>query len=203
MYAFSAVLHVAVASAAVVRGQHAWPIAAAPQRWSAKVSPTEIHHVVFIVGGQGPARGGGGGGNREAGPIRRAESAGTDAIALRGAKPVSTAGRTIDVPSLPQVLLDATPLASGSVEQVGLPTGGVSFGAATGPGAGGGVGDGVGTGIGSGSGPGVGPGSGGGIGGGVYRPGSGVTSPRVITEVKPTYTHEALLQKIQGTVVLA
>jgi len=29
-----------------------------------------------------------------------------------------------------------------------------------------------------------------------------VTAPRVVTEVKPTYTNEALLRKIQGTVVL-
>ena len=60
----------------------------------------------------------------------------------------------------------------------------------------------IGTGIGSGRGPGIGPGSGGGIGGGVYRAGGAVTSPRVIAEVKPTYTTAALYEKIQGTVVL-
>jgi TonB family protein len=43
---------------------------------------------------------------------------------------------------------------------------------------------------------------GGGIGGGVHKPGGAVTAPRVITEVKPTYTDDALLHKIQGTVVL-
>ena len=64
------------------------------------------------------------------------------------------------------------------------------------------MGEGVGSGIGPGRGPGLGPGSGGGIGGGVYRPGGSVTPPRVLTEVKPTYTTEALFQKIQGTVVL-
>jgi protein TonB len=36
----------------------------------------------------------------------------------------------------------------------------------------------------------------------VYRTGGTVTAPRVITEVKPTYTTAALLQRIQGTVVL-
>ena len=104
--------------------------------------------------------------------------------------------------ALPRVLLDAEPLASGNIEQIGLPVGGVSFGTSTGPGSGGGVGEGVGTGIGPGRGPGIGPGSGGGTGGGVYRPGGAVTAPRVIKEVKPTYTNEALSQKIQGTVVL-
>ena len=100
------------------------------------------------------------------------------------------------------MVLDAKPLASGRVDQVGLPVGGVSMGTSTGPGSGGGVGEGAGTGIGPGRGPGVGPGSGGGIGGGVYRPGGAVSAPRVITEVAPTYTNEALLEKIQGTVVL-
>jgi TonB family protein len=64
------------------------------------------------------------------------------------------------------------------------------------------VGEGAGTGIGPGTGPGVGPGSGGGIGGGVYRPGGAVSAPRVIREVKPKYTTDAMLHKVEGTVVL-
>ena len=111
-------------------------------------------------------------------------------------------GPLLDVDPLPRVLLDAKPLAAGTVDVAGLPYGGVSFGTSTGPGSGGGVGTGVGTGIGPGRGPGVGPGSGGGMGGGVYRPGGTVTTPRVITEVKPTYTSGALLHRVQGTVVL-
>ena len=104
--------------------------------------------------------------------------------------------------TLPSIVLDAKPLASGISEQIGLPEGGVLSGTSTGPGSGGGVGSGTGTGIGSGTGPGLGPGSGGGTGGGVYRPGGAVTAPRLIKEVKPTYTNEALRNKIQGTVVL-
>jgi TonB family protein len=165
--------------------------------------PEEIRHIVFIARDPRPAGGGGGGGgNRQAGPIRHAEAVGSDAITLRVAKPISTAGRVADVTALPGVLLDAKPLASGSEDHVGLPVGGVSFGTSTGPGSGGGVGEGDGTGIGSGRGPGIGPGSGGGIGGGVYRAGGAVTAPRVITDVKPTYTNDALFHKIQGTVVL-
>ena len=75
-------------------------------------------------------------------------------------------------------------------------------GTSTGPGSGGGVGTGIGTGIGSGRGPGLGPGSGGGTGGGVYRPGGAVSAPRLIKEVRPRYTAEALRKVIQGTVVL-
>jgi protein TonB len=40
------------------------------------------------------------------------------------------------------------------------------------------------------------------FGGGVYRPGRAVAPPRVLVEVKPTYTSVALLKKIQGSVVL-
>jgi TonB family protein len=48
----------------------------------------------------------------------------------------------------------------------------------------------------------MGPGSGGGFGGGVYRPGGAVTPPRLISQVKPHYTSNALLRKIQGSVWL-
>jgi TonB family protein len=64
------------------------------------------------------------------------------------------------------------------------------------------VGTGTGTGIGSGDGPGFGPGSGGGAGGGVYRPGGAVSPPSLISQVKPIYTPEALLHRVQGSVVL-
>jgi len=99
-------------------------------------------------------------------------------------------------------VLDAKPLASGIFEQIGLPTGAIVSGTSTGPGSGGGVGTGVGTGMGSGDGPGLGPGSGGGTGGGVYRAGGAVSAPRLIKEVKPGYTKDALRQMIRGTVVL-
>jgi hypothetical protein len=48
-------------------------------------------------------------------------------------------------PRPPGLLLDAKPLASGFVEQLGLPSGGVTFGPSTGPGTGGGVGSDTGT----------------------------------------------------------
>jgi TonB family protein len=99
-------------------------------------------------------------------------------------------------------VLEVKPLASGLFEQIGLPTGGVLSGTSTGPGSGGGVGTGIGSGIGPGRGPGLGPGSGGGSGGGAYRPGGAVSAPRLIQEVKPQYTSEALRRRIQGTVVL-
>ena len=135
---------------------------------------------------------------------------GADTITVRVQKepsptaPVTTASASAveDVPPLPSIVLDAKPLASGLFDQIGLPTGGVLSGTSTGPGSGGGVGTGGGTGIGSGRGSGFGPGFGGGTGGGAYRAGGAVSAPRLIKEVKPKYSSEALLKRIQGTVVL-
>jgi len=169
----------------------------------------DLLHIVFLapelpqMGG-----GGGGGGNQRPEPIRRAQGVGADAITLRVRKepppsaPLTTITPAVEVPPLPSIVLDAKPLASGVLEQIGLPTGGVMSGMSTGAGSGGGVGTGSGTGIGAGRGPGLGPGAGGGTGGGVYRAGGSVSAPRLIKEVKPKYTSEALLKRIQGTVAL-
>jgi hypothetical protein len=99
-------------------------------------------------------------------------------------------------------VLDARPLAWGAANQIGLTVGGVADGTSTGPGSGGGVGTGRGTGLGSGRGPGVGPGSGGGFGGGAYREGGAIASPRLLVQVRPNYTSEALERRIQGEVWL-
>jgi TonB family protein len=71
-----------------------------------------------------------------------------------------------------------------------------------GPGTNGGAGSGRGVGNGEGTGSGIGDGSGGGIGGGPYRPGSGVTPPRLLREVKAEYTEEARRRAVTGDVVL-
>lgn len=162
-----------------------------------------FEHLVFIVReSPAPLGGGGGGGNRQRAPIRRAEAPGADRMTLRIARPVSVQGRDEVLPSLPALVLDAKPLSSGKEEQLGLPMGGVSIGASLGPGVGGGVGEGIGTGIGPGRGPGLGDGSGGGTGGGPYRAGGSVTPPRVILEVRPTYTNRAMTDRIEGSVML-
>jgi periplasmic protein TonB len=146
--------------------------------------------------------GGGGGGNRQAGPIRRAEGVGRDALTMRTTSKPPEATLGSDEPAIVPFVLDARPLASGVANQIGLPGGGVAEGTSTGPGTGGGVGSGTGTGLGSGRGPGVGPGSGGGFGGGAYREGGAITSPRLLEQVRPNYTSEALERRIQGEVWL-
>ena len=157
--------------------------------------------MVFVPNGA-PGGGGGGGGNRQRGPIRHAEGIGHDAVTMRTAKRPPEPRLLARDPEVSPIVLDALPMASGTFDQIGLPVGGVSYGTSTGSGSGGGVGTGTGTGIGEGRGPGVGPGSGGGFGGGAYRPGGAVTAPRVLSQVKPRYTSDALEQKIQGSVWL-
>jgi protein TonB len=65
-----------------------------------------------------------------------------------------------------------------------------------------GVGSGAGHGLGAGTGSGIGDGSGGGIGGGPFRPGAGITPPRMLHEVKATYTEEARRAGVTGEVLL-
>jgi periplasmic protein TonB len=74
--------------------------------------------------------------------------------------------------------------------------------ASQGSGSGGGGGTGKGGGIGSGDGNGLGDGSGGGTGGGVYEPGNGVDLPTVITQVRPSYTADAMRAKVQGVALV-
>ena len=170
-----------------------------------------VQHLVFLapVSPQ-TGRGGGGGGNRQPGRIRSAQSVGPDAVTLRVRKPrptevavTPTPAPLEPLPPLPSsVLLDAKPMAAGLLDTVGLPTVGTSSDTSIGSGTGGGIGTGTGTGVGSGQGAGLGAGAGGGTGGGIYRPGGAVSAPRLIEEVRPHYTSDALRSKIQGTVVL-
>ncbi len=154
----------------------------------------------------GPGGGGGGGGNQMKEPPRKAELPGKDKITVPVAKPPS-------VEPLQQARKEPNP-----VEELVIPA--KSLAAATdslpgaleappgpptlsqGSGSGGGSGTGRGSGIGPGDGSGLGPGSGGGTGGGVYQPGNGVSLPRLLREVKPAYTSDAMRAKIQGTVLL-
>jgi periplasmic protein TonB len=154
----------------------------------------------------GPGGGGGGGGTRMEAPPRQAEQPGKDKITVPVSKPPK-----LEPPKQPQKepdpieqlnipaknLAAATESLPGAIEAVpALPT------LSQGSGTGGGAGTGAGSGVGPGTGSGLGPGSGGGTGGGAYRPGSGVTLPRLIREVKPNYTSDAMRAKVQGTVLV-
>jgi periplasmic protein TonB len=137
--------------------------------------------------------GGGGGGNKMPDPPRKAEAVGKQKITVPAAKPpkIDNPAPPKEIPPQPQLTIPAVNAASGITEMPGALSGLPSAPS---------TGSGTGVGAGPGTGSGLGPGSGGGTGGGVYRPGSGIVSPKVLQEVKPAYTADAMRAKIQGTV---
>lgn len=150
-----------------------------------------------------PGGGGGGGGARRKAPVPKAHGRGDDRVTIPVTR-LPTVLAPLTGKELPFQALDipAKPLASGVDVILGLPMGVEGAPLSRGPGSGGGVGDGTGTGAGSGVGSGLGPGSGGGMGGGVYRPGGGGIAPTLVTQVRPTYTTDALRNRTQGSVTL-
>lgn len=170
------------------------------------VLPEQPNANIIWLSQQGPGGGGGGGGNRMKEPPRPAEIPGKDKITVPVIKPPKLEApqqAKVEPNPVEQLMIPAKSLADaedslpGAIEAPpGPPT--VSLGS----GSGGGAGTGTGTGIGSGTGSGLGPGSGGGTGGGVFRPGTGVTLPRLLREVKPQYTSDAMRAKVQGVVLL-
>ncbi len=166
--------------------------------------PSNPDQIVWLTT-PGPGGGGGGGGNQNPAPVQQLQSPGKDKLSVPVEKKVdlNPPEKPKDEPK-PEPLLNipAQTMAAaiqslpGTLEGLPAPTG------SQGTGSGGGAGTGTGTGSGPGSGPGLGPGSGGGVGGGVWRPGSGVEIPRVLREVKPQYTADAMRAKVQGVVEL-
>ncbi len=174
------------------------PEATLPER-----APSQI---VWLVD-PGPGGGGGGGGNQQQEPPRRMELPGRDEIAVPILKPAAPV--PVDPPKVepepppePELLIPAKPMASGAVAAVGAIESNSASTLSQGAGSGGGAGTGAGTGAGAGSGSGLGAGFGGGTGGGVYQPGNGVSAPRVLRQVDPRYTADAMRAKVQGVVVL-
>jgi TonB family protein len=102
----------------------------------------------------------------------------------------------------PQVVAPVVTAAADPRDRAGVPVETAPESNSQGSGTGGGAGTGQGTGLGEGTGSGIGPGSGGGTGGGPYRPGSGISPPELIREVRPDYTEEARRRNVEGDVVL-
>jgi TonB family protein len=177
---------------------------AKPYSASALLPETPNSQIVWLTE-PGPGGGGGGGGNKMKEPPRQAELPGKDKITVpvqKTPQPEQQVAKN-EPPKIEQLNIPAKTLAAaqdslpGAIEAPpGPPT------LSQGSGSGGGAGTGTGTGVGSGTGSGLGEGFGGGTGGGVYRPGNGVTTPRVLREVRPNYTSDAMRAKVQGVVVL-
>jgi periplasmic protein TonB len=156
---------------------------------------------IIWVASPGPGGGGGGGGNKTPDPPRKAELPDKQKITVPVAKtPKLEAPEPAKQEQ--QITIPAQPVASGVEQLPGAITQMITPTLSQGPGSGGGAGTGRGTGSGPGDGSGLGPGYGGGFGGGAYRPGNGVTQPRLLREVKPNYTADAMRAKIQGVVWL-
>ncbi len=151
----------------------------------------------------GPGGGGGGGGNQSPEPIKQVELKGKDKITVPVDKPPAIEQPKEKPPEDPiqNLTIPAQTLASADLAQAGAMEG-IPSSESLGLGRGGGSGTGQGTGIGPGRGSGLGDGFGGGTGGGAYRPGNGVETPRLLKEVKPQYTAQAMRAKIQGEVLL-
>jgi TonB family protein len=183
--------------------------------WLPNPTPLDLRHAseediprdrIVWLNEPGPGGGGGGGGNKSIEPPRLAEAPGKDKITMPVLKPPEIEPVKSPEDELPKqdFNIPAKALASAEQSLAGVLDGMKSSNSPTsqGSGSGGGSGTGTGTGIGSGTGSGLGPGYGGGTGGGYYRPGSGIELPRLLREVKPAYTADAMRAKIQGTAVL-
>jgi len=159
---------------------------------------------------EGPGGGGGGGGNESLEIPRMVELEGTDDAAL--SIPIEDRPELVEpdpelVEEQPleaqELSISALSFASSFETRSGTFEGLMAeSNLSQGSGVGGGAGVGEGTGTGPGQGDGLGPGQGGGTGGGIYRPGNGVDPPRVLREVRPQYTSEAMRARVQGTVWL-
>jgi TonB family protein len=187
-------------------------------------TPHDQTRLVFLAI-PGPGGGGGGGGLKQPKPAAPAQLKGH--AKLRS--PVATTPRPkkaepkpepperveprpiekpVDVPIVqpapptPPVTAPVATVASDQRDQAGVVAAPPAPAENQGPGTGGGSGSGQGTGMGAGKGSGIGEGEGGGTGGGPYRPGSGITPPGLLREVKPQYTEEARRLGVEGDVVL-
>jgi TonB family protein len=147
----------------------------------------------------------GGGGDKATTPAQKAQLVGREAITVPAAKPVRLDQlRPAERPDPPpRIEIPAMPVESGLQEVVGAvaelrPLDSLTRGPGAGPGADGGRGSGIGDRDGNRSGKRDGPG---GEGDG-FTPGNGVTWPRLVREVKPNYTPDAMRAQVEGLVEL-
>ena len=137
-------------------------VGSTPRAPHTAAEPMQLPRLVFLPRPE-PGGGGGGGGNRQRQPPSRAKAIGQDRLTVPVTKRLEVRSSPQDNAPLPsQVLLEATPLVSGTAVMTGLPEASQSLPLSYGTGSGGGVGGGSGSGIGPGRGPGMAEGLGGG-----------------------------------------
>jgi protein TonB len=161
------------------------------------VQPTERHKPTSIVWLDRPGDIGGGGnrGNNSSRPPQQAQRRGNDRRSLPARQPVTVERTTTEPPPVQEISVPALPEASGvhdiagavSTVAVADPS---SLGLRPGRGSGDGAGSGLDRGFGMNS------------GGGPSGPGSAITSPAIIRQVRPNYTNAALQARVRGLVVM-
>jgi protein TonB len=192
---------------------------------SAPTEATDLDPVrlVFLMT-PGPGGGGGGGGLRQPSPPPQAQLRGDRplrspvTVAKAAERPEPVARQETPPPALPEpkpdpplpaaqpepppVTAPVVSVPSDAADRAGVLADTASQRPNNGPGSGGGTGTGQGTGSGEGNGAGIGDGSIAGYGGGPYRPGSGITPPGLLKEVKPVYSEEGRRRGVEGDVLL-
>jgi protein TonB len=174
-----------------------------PKPQFAEIVPDRMPEEIVWLAEEGPGGGGGGGGDNTPAPPKPVELPGKEKVSV----PVEVEPEPVQTPpeeeppqetAIPAVNTAAAPIeAPGSITaESAIET------SSAGSGTGGGGGTGSGGGSGDGTGRGLGTGNTAGVGGGEFEPGNGVTLPRVLKEVKPAYTAEAMRAKVQGVVWL-
>ncbi|HET7217219.1 MAG TPA: energy transducer TonB, partial [Vicinamibacterales bacterium] len=147
--------------------------------------------------------GGGGGGEAASEPARRFQLVGPEAMARPTVSQISI--EPIDSQPVPPPVRVAVPdpqVNAGLTEMVGAVTEVRPLDGGRGPGSGTGADGGRGPGIGRGPGSGIGDGSHQGSGDDGVWPGNGVSWPRLLQEVKPNYTADAMRARVEGIVEL-
>lgn len=219
--AVSGALHAAVLAVAIV-------LSSLGLRSAPAQEPTRDPVRLVFLATPGPGGGGGGGGLRERTPPAKARLRGRSSLKSPVAVTKAVARADVEkpappkplVPEVPQPVREPVPAAApppppvppvvapvvsapaDPVDQPGVIRGTPADAPSHGPGGGGGTGSGTGTGNGEGNGAGIGAGSIAGTGGGPYRPGSGISPPQLLNEVKPDYSEEGRRRSIEGDVVL-
>ena len=167
--------------------------ALAPTELDRSAATREFPPLVWLAD-LGPGGGGGGGGDSSPELPRQAQ--------LKATEPVPVEAPTMEPDVEPEPL---TPLPVRTPDAVATLPGAIAADTASsvqGSGTADGGDRGLGGGVGPDRGQGVGPGGPDGVGGDAFQPGNGVVAPRVLRQVRPSYTADAMRARLRGVVRL-
>ena len=166
-----------------------------PERVHEAVMPERLPATIVWLPDPGSG-GGGGGGNQREEPPQAAELPGEEAITVPAPEEEPTPEPQPD-PVEPQPVQTLSITALNTASSIDTVFGGLESSQVSGS-----LDFGRGDGVGADEGDGLGPGTDDGTGGGPSRAGDGVLEPRLLRQVEPRYTADAMLAKVQGHVWL-